>query len=191
MFTESMKTALAAETVRLIMAVEIEWPNEMTRAHTGIGDLHLNEELFKGVGNIGSISSIEQKSGDSPSRLQLGLSSFDDSVRGEVLRAQYHGRAVTVWMVALNEHYQPEASQVIWKGSIVDATVSIGESNQLEVVVSNRMEDWDKKRPDRFTDESQQARHTGDRLFRYITIMTEWPIYWGSDKQATPLRDSI
>ena len=191
MLTEAMKAALADEAVRLILAVEVEWPNETTRAHTGMGDLSLNNELFKGVGNLGSISAIEQKSGDSPSRLQLGLSSFDDSVRGEVLRAQYHGRAVTVWLIALDEDYRTAASQIIWKGSIVDAAVTVGETNQLEITVSNRLEDWDKKRPDRFTDESQQARHSGDRIFRYIPIMTEWPIYWGSDKQATPLRDSL
>lgn len=149
------------------------------------------DTLFHGVGDIGSISAIKQSSGDSPTRLTLGLSAFDDSVRGEALRAKYHGRPVTVWLVALNEQHQPMANQVIWKGSIVDARVSIGDSNQIEVTVSNRLEDWDKKRPDRFTDESQQARHKGDSIFRYIPIMAEWPIYWGSDKQATPLRDSL
>ena len=149
------------------------------------------DTLFHGVGDFGSISAIKQSSGDSPTRLTLGLSAFDDSVRGEVLRAKYQGRPVSVWLVALNGQHQPIASQVIWKGSIVDAGVNIGDSNQIEVTVSNRLEDWDKKRPDRFTDESQQARHKGDRIFRYIPVMAEWPIYWGSDKQATPLRDSI
>ena len=149
------------------------------------------DTLFHGVGDFGSISEIKQQSGDSPTRLTLGLSGFDDSVRGEALRAKYQGRPVTVWLVALNKHHQPMATQVIWKGSIVDTTVSVGDNNQIEVVVSNRLEDWDKKRPDRFTDESQQARHSGDRIFRYIPIMAEWPIYWGSDKQATPLRDSL
>ncbi|MCW7552125.1 hypothetical protein NX722_05590 [Endozoicomonas gorgoniicola] len=161
------------------------------RAHTGVGDLYLNNKRFQGVGNIGSISGIKQQSGDSPTRLTLGLSSFDDSVRGEALRAKYHGRPVTVWLVALNEQHQPMATQVIWKGSIVDAKVSVGESNRIEVVVSNRLEDWDKKRPDRFNDESQQVRHSGDRIFRYVSVMAEWPIYWGSDKQATRLRDSL
>lgn len=191
MLNEAMQQALASEVVRPVVAAEIQWPGENMRAHTGVGDLTLNGELFHGVGDFGSISAIKQSSGDSPTRLTLGLSAFDDSVRGEVLRAKYQGRPVTVWLVALNEQHQPMASQVIWKGSIVDAGVNIGDSNQIEVTVSNRLEDWDKKRPDRFTDESQQARHKGDRIFRYIPVMAEWPIYWGSDKQATPLRDSI
>ena len=149
------------------------------------------DTLFRGVGNLGSISTIKQQSGDSPTRLTLGLSSFDDSVRGEVLRAQYHGRPVRVWLVALDEVLQSMATQLIWRGSIIDASISVGDNNQIEIVVSNRLEDWDKKRPDRFTDESQQVRHPGDRIFRYIPIMAEWPIYWGSDKTGTPLRDSL
>ena len=191
MLNNAMKSAMKRDTVRLVLAVEIEWPNGTTRAHTGIGDLLLNDEVFVGVGNLGSISDIEQKSGDSPSRLQLGLSSFDDSVRGEVLRARYHGKPVSVWMVAMDKDYRPEATQIIWKGSIADASVTVGKTNSLEVIVSNRLEDWDKKRSDRFTDESQQARHPGDRLFRYVSVMAEWPIYWGSGKESTALRDSV
>ena len=165
--------------------------NENTRAHTGVGELYLDDKRFLGVGNLGSISTIKQQAGDSPTRLTLGLSSFDDSVRGEVLRAQYHGRPVTVWLVALDEHQQPMATQIIWRGSIVDAGISVGDKNQIEITVSNRLEDWDKKNADRFTDESQQARHSDDRIFRYIPIMAEWPIYWGSDKQGTPLKDVL
>ena len=191
MLNEAMQKALSSDVVRPVVAAEIEWPDENMRAHTGVGDLYLNGDLFHGVGNIGSISGINQSSGDSPTRLTLGLSAFDDSVRGEALRAKYQGRPVTVWLVALDDQHQPLATQIIWKGSIVDARVSVGDSNQIEVVVSNRLEDWSKKRPDRFTDESQQVRHSGDRIFRYIPIMAEWPIYWGSDKQATPLRDSL
>ena len=191
MLNEAMRQALAADVVRPVYAVEIRWPGEIMRAHTGVGDLTVEGNLFEGVGDLGSVSTIKQQAGDSPDRLTLSLSGFDDSVRGEALRAQYQGRPVSVWLVLLDEQYQPLASQTVWRGSIVDVKVSVGEVNEIELTVSNRMEDWDKKRPDRFTDESQQSRHKGDRIFRYVPIMAEWPIYWGSDKQATPLRDAL
>ena len=42
---------------------------------------------FLGIGSIGKVSVLKQQSGESPSRLNLTLSSFDDSVRGEALSA--------------------------------------------------------------------------------------------------------
>jgi len=191
MISQALRDALADTVVRPVIATAIHWPEAVTRVHTGVGELELDGETFYGVGSLGAVSSVRQQSGDSPTRLQLSLTGFDDSLRGEVLRAKYQGRPVTVWLVALDAGYRAIANQVLWRGAIADAQVNVGDTNQLEITVSNRLEDWDKKRADRFTDESQQARHPGDRLFRYVPIMAEWPIYWGSDKQATPLRDAL
>ena len=99
--------------------------------------------------------------------------------------------AVKLWIAALDEDHQIEASQQLWHGKISDGGVTVGETNQITLTVSNRLEDWDKSRSDRYTDESQQARHPGDRFFIYVPVMAEYPIYWGSDKTSIPLKDSI
>ena len=88
--------------------------------------------------------------------------------RSEVMRARYHGRPVTVWLVAMDEDYQPEAVEMVFKGKIVDAAIKTGKKNEIKIKASNRLEDWDKKRSDRFNDESQHARHAGDRVFKHV-----------------------
>ena len=187
----ALRAALARDTVRPVMAVEIDWPGAPARAHTGVGNITLDGKVFKGVGDLGGISAVKQSHGESPSRLKLTISGFDGSVTGELMRASYIGRRVTLWMVALDRDLQVEAAQVIWRGSISDSGVSAGKSYALNITASNRLEDWDRKRADRFTDESQQARHPGDRIFIYMPAMAEYPIYWGSDKEAVPLKSSL
>lgn len=156
-------------------------------AITGVDD----SAKFLGLGDIGKVSVIRQNNGDSPDRLNLTLSSFDDSVRGEALEARYVGQPVKLWLAVLDDDWRIKASQMIWRGSISDGGVTVGENNQITLTVSNRLEDWDKARPDRYTDESQQSRHPGDRIFIYMPQMAEYPIYWGSEKSSIPLKNSV
>ena len=164
----ALELALSRDDVRPAFAVEIEWPEVTARFHTGTGDLIVNGATFYGVGQLGEVGGIKEESNNSPTRLDITLTGFDDSLRGEVMRARYHGRPVTVYLVALDEDYQPEAAEVIFKGKIIDSKIKTGKKNAITVKASNRLEDWDKKRADRFNDESQNARHKGDRVFKHV-----------------------
>ncbi len=191
MIDSGLQIALNRDKVIPLFLVEIVWKEGVTRAHSALGDIVFNGQVFRGLGEFGKVSVIKQGTGSSPSRLNLTLSSFDDSVRGEALSARYVGQPVKVWLAALDNDYRIEASQEIWRGAISDGGVVVGENNKITLTVSNRLEDWDKARADRYTDESQQARHAGDRFFIYVPVMAEYPIYWGSDKASIPLKDSI
>ena len=191
MINDALRLALTDDTVRPLMLLEIAFQNGITRMHSGLGEVVFEDQTFLGLGDLGKVSVIRQESGDSPDRLNLTLSGFDDSVRGEALEAKYVGQPVKVWLAVLDEDYRIQASQMIWRGSISDGGVTVGKNNQITLTVSNRLEDWDKGRPDRYTDESQNSRHPGDRFFIYVSLMAEYPIYWGSEKSAIPLKDSI
>ncbi|MET4696088.1 hypothetical protein [Endozoicomonas lisbonensis] len=191
MIDPALNAALNRPTVRPLMLVEIVWKEGVTRVHSGLGDYQYNGQTFRGLGDLGKVSVIKQQNGESPSRLNLTLSSFDDSVRGEALSARYVGQPVKLWLAALDDDHQIEASQMLWHGAISDGGVVVGKNNKITLTVSNRLEDWDKARADRYTDESHQARHPGDRFFIYVPVMAEYPIHWGSDKNSIPLKDSI
>lgn len=163
-----LELALSENDIRLAFAVEIQWAEITARFHTGVGDLVINGVTFSGVGALGEIGTIKENSASSPSKVDITLTGFDDSLRGEVLRARYHGRPVTIWLSALNDDWQTEAAEVVFKGKITDSKVKIGEKNTIKITASNRFEDWDKKRADRFNDESQNARHPGDRALKYV-----------------------
>ncbi|WP_299733837.1 hypothetical protein [uncultured Endozoicomonas sp.] len=191
MMDSALRLALTQDSVTPLMLLEIAFKNGTTRVHSGLGEIIFEGQKFLGLGDIGKVSVIRQESGDRPDRLNLTLSSFDDSVRGEALEARYVGQPVKLWLAVLDDDWRIKASQMIWRGSISDGGVTVGENNQITLTVSNRLEDWDKARPDRYTDESQNSRHPGDRIFIYMPAMAEYPIYWGSEKSSIPLKDSV
>lgn len=184
----SIEQALQQDDVRLSFAVQIQWPEINAQFHTGLGELVLDGLTFSGVGDLGEISNIKESSDNAPTKLDIELSGFDDSLRGEVLRARYHGRPVTVWLLALDDDDQPIAHSVIFRGKITDAVVKCGKTNMIKVTASNRLEDWNKKRSDRFNDESQNARHKGDAAFKHVSDTSKREINFAGKKTEFELR---
>jgi hypothetical protein len=58
------------------------------------------------------------------------------------------------------------------------------DGNKITVPLIDRMAEWQRTGTERWTDENHRARHGDDRFFYAVAQMSEWPIYWGSKKDA-------
>ncbi|MFY3772145.1 hypothetical protein AHYW_001768 [Providencia manganoxydans] len=172
------------EGFELVVAAKLDLKSGVTRAHTGIGNLVIAGEVYSGVGSFGKIEPISEANSTSPQQLILSLSGFDSLLVAEVMNERSRGRQVSVMLVALDLEGKPALAEVIFAGQISNIGVTIGNENEVSVTVSNRFERWSQGLPDRFTDESWQKRHVGDRIFRFVAQMAERAIYWGSKKDA-------
>ncbi|UNH32260.1 hypothetical protein [Moellerella wisconsensis] len=168
----------------VVIAAKLDLKSGITRVHTATGNLVIAGEVYQGVGQFGAIETVSEENTTSPQQLILSLSGFDSSLLGDVMNERSRGRDVRLMMVALNEDGQPILAEVLFAGQISNIGVSVGDTCEIAVTVSNRFERWSQGLPDRFTDESWQKRHRGDRVFRYVAQMAERAIYWGSKKDA-------
>ncbi|MGL4350835.1 MAG: hypothetical protein ACRCT2_09795, partial [Plesiomonas shigelloides] len=74
-YSNAMIDALSAGHVEQFYAVKIYRPEDRhVRAHTGVGELVIDGELYIGLGNLGSISSTKQHGGTSPTDINISLS---------------------------------------------------------------------------------------------------------------------
>ncbi|WP_369427025.1 hypothetical protein [Providencia sp. PROV236] len=172
------------EGFELVVAAKLDLKSGVTRAHTGIGNLVIAGEVYPGVGSFGKIEPISEANSTSPQQLILSLSGFDSLLVADVMNERSRGRQVSVMLVALDLEGKPALAEVIFAGQISNIGVTTGNENEVSVTVSNRFERWSQGLPDRFTDESWQKRHVGDRIFRFVAQMAERAIYWGSKKDA-------
>ncbi|HEM8141517.1 hypothetical protein AB7282_11835 [Providencia huaxiensis] len=168
----------------VVAAAKLDLKSGVTRVHTATGNLVISGEVYQGVGQFGAIETVSEENTTGPQQLILSLSGFDSSLLGDVMNERSRGRDVRLMMVALNEDGQPILAEVLFAGQISNIGVSVGDKCEVAVTVSNRFERWSQGLPDRFTDESWQKRHIGDRIFRYVAQMAERAIYWGSKKDA-------
>ena len=114
----------------------------------------------------------------------MPLSGLDLSLFAKTLNERCVGRNAEIYLVAMNDNGVVQVADLLFKGKVSGTGATAGETNALQYTISNIFEDWQRPFPDRYTDESQQASYSGDRIFRYVAQMAERSIFWGNKKDA-------
>lgn len=183
-FSNSLLSAMEQPNVALVLAAEIDFPSGITRVHTGTGIVIINGQTFLGVGTLGDVGSVTEENSTSSSTMSMALSGLDMSLVGETLNEEVIGRNVICYLAVMNDQGVVTGANVLFEGFITDTALQAGQQNALSYVIANVFERWSQGLPDRYTDESQQRLHPGDRFFRYVAQMAERSIFWGSKKDA-------
>lgn len=183
-FSESVMNAMDKDVVTMVLAVAIHFDSGTTRVHSGTGTIVIDGQTFLGVGTLGQVGSVTEENTTSSSTMSLTLSGLDMTLVGQTLNENCIGSNVTVYVGVMNEQGQVVSANVLFEGFISDTAMQAGNTNAISYVVSNVFEKWSTGLPDRYTDESQQRLHPGDRFFRYVAQMAERSIYWGNKKDA-------
>ena len=76
-FSTSVKNALKSQTVRIVMFAELDFSSGTLYVHDGLGTYTWGGEDWLGVGDFGSISSIEEGSEISAYSINLTLSALE------------------------------------------------------------------------------------------------------------------
>lgn len=184
-FSDSMLDAMEQPNVCLVLAAEIDFPSGVTRVHTGTGQIIVNGQTFLGVGTLGEVGAVTEENTTSSSTMSMTLNGLDLTLVGETLNEECVGRNVTVYVAAMSQtNGAIIAANILFEGFIADSALQAGNTNALSYTIANVFERWSYGLSDRYTDESQQRLHPGDRFFRYVAQMAERSIYWGNKKDA-------
>ena len=174
----------------LIFLVELDWPSGVVRAHTGIGDLKINNQIWQGVGSLGAIGEISDDDELGRSELPLEISGFDEDQLNESFRRDAVGREGLLYAAVRDGSGLPvEASFTpMFAGYISDVSTTLGNNNRIAVVLATDTADPRRKRPGRYTDESHRREFPGDEFYKWAAKTADRPIYWGSKRDALPYK---
>ena len=183
--TSGFKAAIAAGQVRVGLLCEINYPDLPVRAWTGIGDLEWNSKTWKGVGDFGSVSAIQEKTGPQAGNIKIGLSGVLSSMRALALENSSANCITTVWLAAFEE------TEGVW--SVIDdpwkpfsgiTDVHRIAASTIEVNVETWLARLKRAKISRYTHQEQQRRFPTDLGLEYAGDVAIAPFYFGS---ATPL----
>ncbi|EPB5912642.1 hypothetical protein ACRQPR_000845 [Citrobacter amalonaticus] len=150
----------------------------------GTGTIVLGGYVYYGMGRMGSIDDATETNTTSPTQVKMTLSGLDLSLFAKTLNERCVGRNAEIYLVAMDDNGVVQVADLLFKGKVSGTGATAGETNALQYTISNIFEDWQRPFPDRYTDESQQASYSGDRIFRYVAQMAERSIFWGNKKDA-------
>ncbi len=168
-----------------VVFVKLEFDSGDLFVHNGIGTYVWGGDTWLGVGDFGSIGTVEEGPHISPYELILVLSGLNTQVADEALNQDYYLRPITVYMGALDTTDTLVADpDEIWSGKIDQMDAVVGSANTITITCESDLAIFDKVNGKRFSDEALQGDFTGDLLLQYVDQMEDATIVWRGSKNV-------
>ena len=178
--TAGIQTEVAKKIVTVAIFAEIEFISGTTRVWSGVGDKLLGGDTFTGVGDLGSISSVEETDDVKASSVELTLSGIPSAILSAAIGDSRQGKTATIWLAFLDSSLAIIADEIIlFRGRTdVPTIVEGGETSSMSMRVENHLLDLKRASNHRYTQEEQQETHPADVFFEFVPSLQEKTIIW-------------
>lgn len=188
-FSETVQEMLEGRNVFTAMGVWFDFTSGEDRIWLGRGTFTARDgTVWSGLGELASIDGIQSSAGLSTEPITMTLSGVDTEIL-DLTRAQaseIRGRRCGVYILMFNETGQPIDEPYLIDLYLMDKasfTVS-GETREMSITVTAEPLFSTKHVPkfSLMTDQDQQTRYPGDRIFERVALMAgRQTVVWSSD----------
>jgi len=175
--TSGQIIAVTAENVRRVFALSMEFDGGTSRIVTAPHDIVIDGDTFTG-GLLAEISGVEESAELSASTLTGVLSGIPTDAITIALSEPYQGRRATLWLVPMDDDWQPIDPIVVFQGRMDQMEIELGDTARVTLTMSNRLVDWERARVLRYSHEEQLQRHPGDVGLQYAAAMETKEVTW-------------
>ena len=163
----SIINRLGADHQEIFLAVKAEFDSGSIRLWTGIEDLTISSEEYLGAGSLLTISSPLEDTEVTSSGVQISVSGMNETVLSYALSETYQNRPLTIFVGYLSGGTSDVVgTMTVFKGRMTALAISDDpDGSTITIDAENRLIDL--KRPSnlRYTKESQEFLHSGDKGF--------------------------
>jgi hypothetical protein len=184
-FSTAVVNALKSNNVKIVTFAELDFSSGTIYTHDGIGTYTWGGNDWLGVGDFGSVSSIQEGSEVSPYSVSISLSGLDPTLTGAALTEDYFMRDVTIYMGLLDEDDALiEDPTQIWSGfmDVMSLTAGASGGDSITLTCESELAKFDRSANLRYTHANQQKRSTGDLFFEFLKSIEGVKILWKSNK---------
>ena len=180
-----IQTAIAANTVRPVYLVYIDFVGYTFRTWSGEGDLSYNSQTWSGNGHLQALPDIPESGSLVAQPLTLQLTGKPDTLVDLSDPAVYQGKTCQVFVGFLDSLGSLPANRVyqVFGGTVSQVTFSSDAQRETwTVTVESRLVDLQRVKPARWTHEEQRSRYPLDNGLLYSSrARTSLAIFRESD----------
>lgn len=140
------------------------------------------EQIFEGVGNFASLTTLNELVERRVQRITLALSGLNPDILEEHLSEDYMGRLGLLWEMALDDDWQPIGAAAVFAGNIASQRVRMGYEAAVSVTLASVEEDWETVRASSYNSRDQRriAGRESDKGLDYVEEFAQGrKIKWG------------
>ena len=182
-FPAAVATALAQQNVAIVTFAKLEFPSGTVYLHNSLGSYTWGGQEWLGVGDLGSISQVEEGLDVSPYAITLTLSGLDATISGAALTEDYYLHGVTVYLGVLDaDDVLIDTPTQIWAGFMDQMNMTVGADggDAIQLVAESELSRFNKSLNLMYTNTAQQERSTGDLFFNFLHRIEGAKINWGA-----------
>jgi hypothetical protein len=180
-WSATMLAQLSAQKIRPVLFLQMHFNDGDIFVWSGIGNVTWNSQIWTGLGQLGTISSIEESSELKATNVTFTLSGIPQDLIQHALGQVRQGNAVKLWFGCLGDNNNVMADPLqIFAGRMDVPTIDEGaQTSTISISVENRLIDLNRSRERRYTNQDQQIDHPGDLGFQYVQFIQNWNGTWG------------
>lgn len=175
--------ASQAETIRPAYLVELDFESGFVRATTAPFTISFGGNDFLGVGDIGSISAVEETVEGRAHSVTFTLSGVKASLISTALGETYQGRPGKLWEAHLDgDDAIIGTPTLLFEGLMDTMPIQLSEGTAtISMVIVSRFTRWERPvNNPRWDDADHQSRRPGDKFFEFVPeVVAGKEIIWG------------
>jgi len=185
---QSLLDDLSQPQISPFYAVEMLFDSAPVRFWTGYGDKTIGGDTYLGSGNLLSITGIDEVNDLSAKSITLQLSGVPASLVSLAIQEPYQNRACKIYFgttdttTPIDEQVETTTPIEVFSGLMNVMTIEdSGETSIISLTVESKLIRLEKASNWRYTEGSQQSRHSGDTFFSYVSSLQDRDIVWGRE----------
>jgi hypothetical protein len=189
--SSGMVTEVSANQLSPILMAELNFSTPVY-LWSGYGTLTYNSIGYQGLGDFGSISSIDETTDLAARGITMQLSGVPTAYVAAALTENYQGRSCSVMLGALS----PTAGLITSPITVFSGKMDVmqftddGNSSIITMTAENRLVDFHRTREVRYTDEEQKTLYPADKGLEFVTSIQDKTIYWGNPNHTSGVKYS-
>lgn len=179
--SESESASEAGSGFSAILLADFNFDTGHVYVHTGAGTIIWDSKSFLGVGDFGSVTSVEETTELSAPTLEFALTGIPSEFISTSLTENIRNREVILYLGFIDSNgVIVDDPVILFEGRMDTMPISLGDNAVVRVLAESKLKDWARPRIQRYTNEGQQAKFPGDKGFEFVAQMVERTIPWGS-----------
>lgn len=172
---------LGANEQEIFVALKADFDTETIRLWNGTEDLVIDSATYLGAGSLLSIGAAEESSDLSSQGMTITVSGMNKDVLDLALTENYQNRFVSVFLgYLMGGSNEVAGTFTLFKGRMTALTVNdTPQGATVSIDAENRLVDLERPSNFRYTKESQNFLHSGDRFFNNVASLQDKEIIWG------------
>lgn len=181
--SSGMLAAIQAGLLRPAVFVQSQFLTGTVFIWTGYGTITWNSQNWSGIGDLLSISTIEEGATVDARGILISLSGINNALLADCLQEFQVGAPVVVYLGLFNNASPPgliDTPVVSWAGRMDQATVDVGADQAIiSIAVESKLLLNNVGVDRRFSSDDSAIDSSGDLAFRFTTSFAGQSLTWG------------